>query len=64
MNLLNKELIGIAVAIGVLYAIQLCIPKKKKEGFVDSQTGTVIGVILLFLLVVFGIGYMSFQIKF
>jgi hypothetical protein len=33
MNLLNKELIGISVAIVVLYAIQQSLPKKKKEGF-------------------------------
>jgi hypothetical protein len=36
MNLLNKELIGIAVLIVVLFGIQQCLPKpepKKKEAF-------------------------------
>ncbi len=64
MNLLNKELIGIAVAIVVLYAIQQCIPKKKKEGFMAaSEAGVVAGAILLFVAVVIGVGYISYHIK-
>ncbi len=65
MNLLNKELIGIAVAIAILYGIQACLPKKKKEGFMDSsQTGVVVTAIVMLILIAAGIGYYSYQIKF
>ncbi len=67
MNLLNKELLGIAILIAVLYGIQqwVRVSKPKKEGFMDSsQTGIVIGVVLLFLVVTFGIGYTSYKIPY
>jgi hypothetical protein len=63
MNLLNKELIGIAVIIAVLYIIQQCLPKK--EGFAtSSQTGIVASAVVLLTLVAIGIGYTSYQIKY
>jgi hypothetical protein len=63
MNLLNKELIGIAVIIAVLYIIQQWLPKK--EGFMtSSQTGTVVGTIMLLAIVAVAIGYTSYQIKY
>ncbi len=65
MNLLNKELIGIAVLIVVLYAIQQYLPKKKKEGFMDAgQAGIVATAIVMLILVAAGIAYTSYQIKF
>lgn len=63
MNLLNKELLGIAAAIAVLFTIQQLLPKKK-EGFLDaSQSGVVVGGIVLLVLVTIGFGYASYQIK-
>ena len=64
MNLLNKELIGIAVAIAILYAIQACLPKQKKEGFMDAgQAGIVATAIIMLILIAAGIAYTSYHIK-
>jgi hypothetical protein len=66
MNLLNKELIGIAVIIAVLYIIQQWLPKK--EGFMTdlqaSSVGTVVGTSILLILVTLGIAYTSYKIKY
>lgn len=65
MNLLNKELIGIAVLIVVLYGIQQCLPKKRKEGFSDATQSAIVGVVItLLLLVAIGVAYTSYQIKY
>ena len=70
MNLLNKELIGIAVIIAVLYIIQQWLPKKtnKKEGFITdlqaSSVGAVVGTSILLIIVTFGIAYTSYKIKY
>lgn len=67
MNLLNKELIGIAVLIVVLYSIQQYV-LSKKEGFITDQqassVGAVVGVSILLIAVTVGIGYWSYRIKY
>ena len=73
MNLLNKELIGIAVLIVVLYTIRQYLPKKqytlqrylpKKEGFMAAdQIGIVAGGVLFFVAVVIGVAYLTYKVK-
>ena len=67
MNLLNKELIGIAVIIAVLYSIQQWLPKKKEGFMTDLQAGSVgaiVGTSLLLIVITIGIGYTSYKIKY
>lgn len=64
MNLLNKELLGVGVAIAVLVIIRQLLPKKK-EGFLDaSQTGVVTGTVLLLVVISVGIAYTSYHNKY